>query len=318
MTSFQFARPLAAIALLALFPLDAIGQAPPANDEAAAAYRQGVELRKIGRHEDALLAFSRAHQLQPTARTHAQLGLVSAGLKRWLDAETHLRKAIAAKDDPFVAAHADAIEQTLAGVGKHLGSLEVTGAVAGAEVFLGERRIGTLPLGAPIRIAAGPARLRIRAAGYATWEKTVVIPPEALVQESVVLANEAVVLVAPITPPTSNRRSPRIVAAWSLAAGSAALLAAGFSGLGVRSFQDDQLKKCMGTLDQTDVCQSTHSTRDTANKVMIGGFAAGGALAIAAVVLFAWPRMRPASVRIAGLECGAGASRLQVACSASF
>ena len=88
---------LAAAALVSLAP-PARADEPP-DSEALIAH--GLELRR--QHEDAsaLADFRRAYALQPTPRCRAQIGLAEQSLGQWLPAETDLRAALSAADDPW-------------------------------------------------------------------------------------------------------------------------------------------------------------------------------------------------------------------------
>ena len=90
---------VAAALLMALVPVTSFAQA----QDAEAAIRQGMELRKQGEDARALPYLEKAYQLSRTPRTAAQLGLVQMGLGYWVDAERHLDEALSDPDNYWVA-----------------------------------------------------------------------------------------------------------------------------------------------------------------------------------------------------------------------
>src|SRR3982751_2270792 len=71
-------------------------------DDAEPLIRRGIELRRAGRDAEALEQFRQANQLAPSPRAAAQIGLAEQALGRWLDADGHLRAALAAPSDPWI------------------------------------------------------------------------------------------------------------------------------------------------------------------------------------------------------------------------
>jgi hypothetical protein len=137
-----------------------------AADPADALVEQGVNLRVQGKHVEALELFTKAHALSPSARTLAQIGLAEGSLHRWLEAENHLSRALAAHDTPWIENHRnrEALEQALSAVRGHIGSVIVIGP-AGAEVTVDGKPMGRLPLSAPLRLAEGAVRMEGTAPG---------------------------------------------------------------------------------------------------------------------------------------------------------
>jgi hypothetical protein len=111
----------------------------------------------------------------------------------WLDAAL-------ATDDPWVRRRRGAIEESLTEVRRHLGRVLLTGAPEGAEVRIGGRRAGTLPMSASVRVAAGLVELEVRAEGHLAWRQMVEVLPGASFERAVTL--EA--LQAPEAPPPAE------------------------------------------------------------------------------------------------------------------
>lgn len=153
--------PHAAICAL-LLPSPARAQDRPV----AELLREGVSLRAAGRDADALPRFVEAHARAPGGLTAAQRGLVEQALGRWVDAERHLREALADPADAWVARNRAAIERAYAVVREQVGAVEFLGGVAGARVFVDGAEVGTLPLAEPLRARVGAITLEVRAPGH--------------------------------------------------------------------------------------------------------------------------------------------------------
>jgi hypothetical protein len=149
---------------------------------------RGFELRRAQNDAEALELFNRAYAIDHQPRTLAQIALAEQALGRWSDADEHLRAATAATSDPWIQRNAAALRASQEVIARHIGSLEVLGGVAGAEVFVDGVSIGTLPMHAPRRLVVGQVQLEVRARGYATAHHTVDIQAGQLTRESVALA----------------------------------------------------------------------------------------------------------------------------------
>lgn len=128
--------------------------------------RQGVELRRTKRDAEALQRFQKAYELERSPRVVAQMGLAEQALGRWSLAHRHLRQALESAQDPWIRKNRRAIEGALAAVDRHIGHLEISGTPAGAEVRIDGELVGSLPLAAPIAVAAGGVAIEVRAAGH--------------------------------------------------------------------------------------------------------------------------------------------------------
>lgn len=157
-----------------------------AEDPTDVLLRQGAELRKQERHEEALELFRKAHALSPSGRTLAQMGLAEFSLKSYVDAETHLAAALAS-DSPWIAKNKAVLEQALADVRKHVAIVNVVGA-AGTDVAVNGKPVGRLPLAEPLHVAEGalriegtaperqPATLDVTVAGGKDFKVTLELP----------------------------------------------------------------------------------------------------------------------------------------------
>jgi tetratricopeptide (TPR) repeat protein len=201
------ALPIGAALLLAL----ATGRAARAADdtpEAEALIRQGIQLRVKGDAPHALPLFEKAYRVSRSPRTAAQLGLVELELGSCVEAERYLTEALAVPDHPWIAKNKGTLKKQLEAARKDIGELVVTGAPAGAEIWVNHKVVGKLPLAAPIRLDKGHVDIEVRAANYATAADATTIAAQKQVQRNYVLAPE---------PPTPRAPEPAVAVATNAA-----------------------------------------------------------------------------------------------------
>ncbi len=259
--------------LLTLFGQVALA-APESADELV---ERGVKLRVEGNDAKALEVFTRAHALSPSARTTAQIGLAEGALHRWLDAEAHLSTALAQHDTPWIEnrRNREALEQALASVRSHIGTITVTGP-EGTEVVVEGKRVGRLPLNEPLRLPEGPARIEASAAGRrpAAAEITVAGGLASNVILDLPLLPPPAPVAAALPPPSLNVEASSPSGRWktwtgaSLLGFSAAALATGIVWLAVDS--DPSCSAPSGT-----VCKHLYDTK-TQGWIAVGAGAAAG------------------------------------------
>jgi tetratricopeptide (TPR) repeat protein len=170
--------------------------------ESDALILQGLKLREQGKDAEALQLFVRAQELAPTPRALAQRALAEQALGDWAQAEAHLKEALAASDDAWIARHRQALDGALAVIGEHLGYLQVNGGVAGAELRLDGQLVGTLPLTAPLRVVTGRPLLEVTLTGYYPVRREIAIKGGSLSTESIELVP------APVQQPDASRAAP--------------------------------------------------------------------------------------------------------------
>lgn len=170
---------------LALFvSVVGVTASPAFAEDASALIDRGIELREQQRDEEALELFERAHRIEPSPRALAQIGLAEQALGRWVEAEEHLRAALAATGDAWIRSRRDVLSQALDEIGRHVGRLEVRSDVDGAEVHVDGRRVATLPA-EPIAVRAGRVELTVTAPGRRAVVRTVEVTGGSLVRETV-------------------------------------------------------------------------------------------------------------------------------------
>jgi hypothetical protein len=149
------------------------GQQP--TGEVEQIIKRANELRKVGDDQGALPLLVQAYQMAPNARTAIHLGLVEWALGRWADADTHLTEGLrsAPPGDAFITKNRNTIVEALAAAKKRVGSLDIKGDPAGAEVLVNGTSVGHLPLPAPVRVNAGTADVEVRAGGFRSQLRTV-------------------------------------------------------------------------------------------------------------------------------------------------
>jgi hypothetical protein len=128
--------------------------------------QMGNSQRKAGDDLGALGSFLRAHALAPTPESFAQIGMCEFVLNRFVDAEIHLAEAMKSPQDAWIRKNHVALQEYVASTKAMLGWIEVVGTPAGAEVEVGGRPVGRLPLPGRIRVAVGEVNVRMDAPGF--------------------------------------------------------------------------------------------------------------------------------------------------------
>ncbi len=298
--------------------------------DANALIEHGLELREHGRDVEALDEFKRAYALAPTPRALTQLGFAEQAVGRWVAADGHLRDALKAPGDPWIASHRGVIEAALAVIARHLGVLDVRGTAPGAVVLLDGVNVATLPLREPLRVEAGTRTLEVRAQGYYAISRTVVVSPEATTRETVdLVAQEA----APAgqdahAPPAGDRPSAPAVPVdptprpggtqrtlgYVGLATAGVLLASGVIGVVERqaeigAYNNDSMCPGLQSATQPAGCAGHVSNASAWANVSIASFIGSAVLAAGGVTLvLTAPRATPgpAPSPRAGLACRAG------------
>jgi hypothetical protein len=311
----------------------------PQQAEIDAQEEQGRALRAAHRDAEALALFERAYGMCHLPRSLARVALAEGALGRWLDAETHLRDAMARRDDAWVSENRAALEGEAATIAQHLGDLEVVGTGDPAEVWIEGRRVGTWPTTRPLRVVAGSVTFTVRGDGYADVTRTVTVAPRGLARETVVRVRVGAVggaggATGERTARTEASGSTQRVVGWVLAGGAVAALGAGavVSALRVSTYRGEfdpyfNNPVCNTNMRETDVV-TCGGIYDTAARQASNGdgtwvaaqgisFGLGGALAVASVVVLATaPSSR--TERPTALRCGPNLTTIGAGCTWSF
>jgi hypothetical protein len=158
---------------------------------------QGIALRNEGHDAEALPLFERAFAQDPSARPEAQLGLVQLGLGQFVAAELHLRQALAS-NDAWVETNRAPLTEAHAAAAEHVGTVEILGAVEGAQVSVNGTVEGAMPLDEPVRALIGRCVIDVTAAGHRAYSTEVTIRAGELSRVTVALVPSLVVEDAPM------------------------------------------------------------------------------------------------------------------------
>ena len=251
---------------------------------------QGVEFRNKGDDQAALTSFLKAYELSKEARVLAQIALAEQALGHWVDAEDHLIKALQAAEDPWIAKNRAVLEGALGEIQHHVGSLELSGGIPGAEVRLNGTLVGSFPLKGPIRTLAGSVALDVKADGYLPVIRTVIVPSGGLARESVTLvsvqpAASGQTVPQPDRPAEPGNWSTRKKAALALGVGAAGAAAAGTvfyllyrSRSNDFNHSTDHAGARCTIADPVDNCKTLNDDINRAQILAVVGFAGAGVL----------------------------------------
>lgn len=310
------------------------------DDDADALIKQGIELRRAGRDVEALDQFRRANERAPSPRAQAQMGLADQALGRWPEAEDHITRALASPEDPWIVKNRPTLESAITAIGEHLGSLDILGEPAGAEILVQGQVAGKLPLGRPLRVTAGSVVLEVRAAGHLPLIRTLTVAAGQLSRESVTLPSVAGSTLASARPSGADLPSPpRAPAddgsapapagrlrtlAWVALVAGAASAAVGATSVIIREVDARNYNtNCVDpaarlTMSQQGQCDDWRSGGSSASTVAVVTFIAAGALGAASAALFLTDRAQRTSERSVGLACVPDPAIVGLSCAARF
>ena len=273
-------------------------QAIPA-DGSEALIREGLALRRNGNDEGALEKFTQAATIRRSGRALAQIALAEQAIGRWIEAEAHLKEALALRDEAWIAKNRPLLESALADISGHLGMLEVSGNVAGAVVKVNGAVRGRLPLRVPMRVPSGSLTVELEAEGHYPLARTVVVLAGGRARESLnmVPSTQAAVPVFTPTPSGSTAKAPDVgldsgasagpTSTWQRPAAIVSMVAAGaFAIYGGISHWQREKSVSQGKADGCTLQSNEPSCRDVRKEIsgretsMMIGY--GGAAALAA------------------------------------
>jgi hypothetical protein len=315
---------------------------PALAEDADALIKQGVELRRAGRDQEALEQFRRANEIAPSPHALAQIALAEQALGRWPEAEADLTRALSVSQDPWVVKNRTTLEKSLADMGEHLGSLDVLGEPAGAEVVVQGRVAGKLPLAQPVRVTAGSVVFEVRGPDYLPVTRTVTVAAGQLTRESVTLlhvprpaggvVSQAVPEQPPALKPLPPHREPtaeghprtRTLAWIALAAGSVSA-AVGVTGLIIREIDarnyNTNCPNPQAPLTMTEMaqCDDWKNGGKTASSVALATLIGAGALGVGSAVLFyVSADSKPTETSREALACAPNLSTFGLSCALRF
>jgi len=174
------------------------------EQESEALIKKGVQQRREGENAAALEAFMRAHRIQPSGRTLAQVGLARQSLRQWAEAVDCLQGALGTHE-AWVEKNRAPLEEALGAVKAHVGWLLVTGP-AGARLWLNESPMGALPL-KEIRLDEGGYVAKVEREGSRIWSQKVTVTGQKTI-ELVAMLEDAPPVVATVPTRPSVDVSP--------------------------------------------------------------------------------------------------------------
>jgi hypothetical protein len=327
-------------AVLTLLCLSGTATAQLAGDKADELIAKGIELRKRGDDRAALSLFQQAYAAAPAPRAAGQLALAEQALGRWVAAEGHMTEALRSTSDPWVRKNYSSLAGALQMMQSHLGHIEVTGEPPGAEVFVDGQPVGKLPLADPVRVAAGSIDVELRAPGFVSAGKTVVVPANGYERTFASLYRQVsvpsqVIQATPVAAvqTSSPSRPSELRASYKWIAWGAGAIGLVFGAYGAieNGRRTDAFTAAGCRLDNQGVavlaatraydahCNSLKGDYESATTIAVAGFVVGGVLAAAGAVLWV-TEPKPASVGVALQSCGLEGSRsvLGAACAFRF
>jgi hypothetical protein len=283
-----------------------------------------VALRKKGDDAGALALFEQAYAAQRSPRAAAQMALAHQALGHWARAEENLVEALGAVNDAWIDRNRPYLEESLVAVRRHLGWLEVTSNVTGAEVRVEAELVGRLPLDHPLRVAAGDFTVEVRAPGYAGIQRSVHVDPGARALAAFEFVARAAASEAPERDVSRvpSEASYGHEAAWMLFGGAGALLLVGIGGAVTREWEariynDDSQCGPSGGLSRSARCGTNRDIGSAAETVAIVALAGAGLAAAAGGALLFFDRRRPGPTP-AARAFGCGVVSAGVVCDGAF
>ena len=276
-------------------------------DAGDALLEQGIAFREAGKDAEALEQFQKAYALSPSPRALAQMALAEQALGRWVVAEAHLVRASRSVQDAWIMKNRAALDGALVTIARHLGDLEVTGGLDGAEVLLDGVGVGKLPLAGPIRAEVGTRTLEIKRDGYYPLSRTVTVASEepARVSAEMKLRVEGGDPVKPLPPPgdvpppdTPSPGHAQRAVGWGVALAGVPALALGVAGVvgrggEISAYNADGTCPGADKPAQPPLCQGHIDSAERWKAVAIVSFSLGAVLAATGiVVLLTAPRTR--------------------------
>lgn len=169
---------MAHLAVIAVLLAAGGGSKSTPQKQADELIQKGNDLRRRGDNYGAFEFFRQAHELAPTPKTEAQLGLAEQSTGRWADAEGHLTTALRDTQDPWVKKNREILKQSLEDAHVHVGRVEIVGDPEKATVLVNGKAVGVLPLAAPVAVNAGNVDVEVSADGYTTERRSINAPAQ--------------------------------------------------------------------------------------------------------------------------------------------
>jgi tetratricopeptide (TPR) repeat protein len=280
-----------------------LGASPARADEPSGdpLVERGLELRRARRDEEALAVFERAFDKSRLPMILAQIALAEQALGRFVEAEQHLARSLAAPD-AWVEQRRAALETALGVITSRLAWLEVSVNDPRAQVLLdGAPRDLAL---SPFRVTAGQHEITVRGPDGSRVERTIVVRPgERHLYHWELPAESREPRLATVTaspppalPPRAKREAPPAragasVRTWAYASAafaSVALAHAIAASLVRESFIEDYNGPGCAP-DRSQRCGAYRRAVNTLGTAAVVSYALAGAAGLTSLALFAEP-----------------------------
>jgi hypothetical protein len=296
--------------------------AGPLRAQDADPIARGVQLRREGKNAEALEVFQRAYAEHPSPRALAQIALAQQALGNWVAAESGLIEALAAREDPWIARSASALEAALSTVRDHLASLYVETDTPGATISISGRVVGTAPLSAAIRVPSGDTWIELRAPGYTTQSQAlhliarseqhvrIDLPkiPEVGADTERAPPPPPMAATAPAPPPPAPRSTAQHTAGIVALIAGGVFLAGGITAHVVREYHASKYNDDVFCPNKED-CSAYQDVVETAGTLAIIGYSAAGAAVLTGIILLVTaPRADRSALQLTISPHAAGAS----------
>jgi len=174
----RFASLALAAALAVTVPAaPAFAQAPTKaqQHEAATRFKKGLELFKDGDYQAALIEFRRANQLAPNFNVLYNIGQVYFQLQDYPNALTSLQRYMDEGGNGIPSSRRADVQRDIDKLKARVANVEITSAVADADVTIDDVSFGKTPIGKPILVSAGRHKVTVSKPGFTAASKVIEI-----------------------------------------------------------------------------------------------------------------------------------------------
>lgn len=200
-------------------PVPAPQPSPEGADKADAIFQQGNELYRLKKYVEAEAAFEEALRLKKTHDIAANLGYAEMRQGKLREAAEHLDFAVRTWPPTGKPDKRQYAVERLGIVKKEVATLTIQVGVAGAEVFVDGKTIGTSPLPGAVFVEPGSRTIEAKGSGYADARQVIEAAKGAeQVVTLALIAATAVTEPNPVPPPTGSPTAAGSAATTSSAA----------------------------------------------------------------------------------------------------
>jgi tetratricopeptide (TPR) repeat protein len=160
---------LAIAALCAALGVCPAARAAPTEEQkqsAAAHFEKGVEFYREGSLDAALVEFERAYELIPDFHLLFNLAQIQTERHEYAAAVGYFEKYLQTGAEQIPEARRTEAQRELEKLRERVAFLMVESDTAGAQLFINDERVATLPLAQPVAINPGVCNVRVEQAGY--------------------------------------------------------------------------------------------------------------------------------------------------------